>query len=57
MKPADKLLLHSIDAASPGGLQNRRREIVLWIIRAATYVALFVLGFVFGVWILERVPM
>jgi hypothetical protein len=56
MKPADKLLLHSIDAASPGGLQNRRREIVLWIIRAATYIALFVAGFVFAVCMFPSVP-
>lgn len=49
MKTADRFLLHTLDAATPGGLHRRsvRAVIMVWA-HACGYLAAFVLGLVIG---------
>ena len=48
MKPADKLLLHSIDAATPGGVNNHAASLAAFVVRVCSYLAVFVVGYVAG---------
>jgi hypothetical protein len=48
MKPADKLLLHSIDAATPGGAPYHAAALAGFIVRVCSYLAVFVVGYVAG---------
>lgn len=45
MKTEDKMLLHSLDAVTPGGLKTHHHNVVVSIIRACTYFACFLAGF------------
>lgn len=49
MKTADKMLLHSVDATTPGGLHNRRfAAFVHGVAMISAIFAAFVLGYVLG---------